>query len=231
MKLSNIAKLAMISAVVLTFALKQETAQAACNTATAGSIEAEVPYDINVCATIDNTFTVAVTDLDFGTVGATHKPAQHGCLIMTPGATGTLDESNATCSSTDADRARLVSDDQLGTSALISIPATGAFNTQEVRMLIQVDEEEMACTGTDSPPLIIGALLSDQTTPASWSFDAGADATARNTAAVYGIATTAADGALNIYIGGEIRTDATAAADAVYPSGTCEGTFNVTLFY
>lgn len=230
MKLSNIAKLAMISAVVLTLAATTQKAHAVCDTEAGEVINAEVPHTMQVCANIDNVFTADVTDLDFGTVGATHKTAEYGCLVMTAGAAGTLDESNACNVSAAGDRAQLVSDDQAGTAGFIDIAAGNAFNSQEVRMLIQVADEELLCQGA-SPPLVIGELRSDQTTPAVWEFDDGADVATRNTAADYGVGDTAVDGALEIYIGGELRTDSTAADNLVYESGTCEGSFTVTMFY
>lgn len=225
MKLNKLTRLAAISAVVLTFAMNTQEAQAQCAVAQADVIDAQVAETLDICALIDNTFTSLVTDVDFETIGATSNTGEYGCAIMAASAAGTIDEGNAApCSATDG-IARIVSDDEEGTAGLIAIQAAGAFINQEVRLQFQVPTDTLTCQGT-SPPLYIGRLVTDQaTTLAVWD----ADDAAPNTDTIIGAADTDGTGALDIYIGAEIRTDDTSSAP--YESGTCAGTFEVTLFY
>ncbi len=225
MKLCKTTKWAMIGAVVLTFAMQSQSAQAACAVATVnGAFNAQDPENIQVCALIDNTFSTEVTDVDFGTIGATAFLGETGCLIMDPVVAGTINEDNLVpCGSPAV--ARIVSDDEAGTPGLIEILAGGAFNNQEMRMQFQVADPEMTCAS--GPSLFLSELLSDQTTPAEWE-NTGNVAT-DNTNAVIGAGDTDGTGALEIYIGATIMTDITNAAR--YESGACEGQFQVTLFY
>lgn len=239
-------KLAMIGAVALTFAVSSQEAQAQCAVTTAVTFDAEVPETMNICATIDNTFTTQVTDIDFGVIGATNSDGSGGatdtpgCLLMLPTAAGVIDESNASCGGvavTDGRRARIVSSTGTGTLGLIDILPNGAFVDQEVRLQFDVLNRTMTCAGDgvapDSAHLLIHSLTSDQgTTAASWVWDT--DLTTSNENAVIGADDTADStdpltaGSLAINIGAEIWTDGTG---DVYESGTCQGSFNVTLFY
>lgn len=232
MKLTNLAKMAMIGAVALGFAMSGQEAKAQCAVTQAVTFDAQVPETMDICATIDNQFDTAVTDVDFETIGATSNTGEYGCLIMDAVALGTIDESNSAvgCSATDG-IARLVSDDEAGTPGLISI--SGAFINQEIRLQFAmgaaVGDETLTCAGA-SPPLYIGRLFTDQaTTVAEWNLDDGADNATRNAAAVIGAADTNGAGDLDIYIGAELRTDDTSSAP--YVTGTCAGDFEVTLFY
>ncbi|MFN3826038.1 MAG: hypothetical protein ACK4NR_00260 [Micavibrio sp.] len=232
MKLTNLAKMAMIGAVALGFAMSGQEAKAQCAVTQAVTFDAQVPETMDICATIDNQFDTTVTDVDFETIGATSNVGEYGCLIMDAVAAGTIDEDNTAVGCSDTDGiARLVSDDEAGTPGLIAI--SGAFPNQEVRLQFimgtAAGDEELTCQGT-SPPLLIGRLFTDQaTTVAEWNLDDGADNTARNAAAVIGAADTDVSGDLDIYIGAELRTDETSGAP--YESGACAGDFDVTLFY
>lgn len=226
MKLNKLTRLAAISAVVLGFAMHAQDAQAQCvNVAQALVFDAQVPETLNVCATVDNTFTTQVTDIDFQTVGATYDTGDYGCAILAAAAGGAIDESNATCSASGL--ARIVSDDQIGQAGLIAIQAGGAFNSQEVRLQFTVNDPIIDCpTGSD---FILGSLFSNQTTPATWDYTGVGNIAADNAAAVTGAGNTGVGGDLNIYIGAELRTDEAAAAP--YDSVTCDGAFDVTLYY
>ena len=235
-------KLAAISAVVLTFAtIDSKPASAQCRaalTAIGGGVHAQVPQDMAICATVANTFTTALTDINFGSIGVTNATGQFGCLKMAP-ATGTLDESNLLCTGRAAAlpaMARVVSRTGTGTSGLIAI--TGAFPSQEIRVLLNVANQELACAGIDgattSAPLLFGRIHTDAGTggtgagtPANWAFNT--DLAASNTAATMGsFVTAAATGNVTIGVGAEIQNNGT---NNRYVSGTCEGAFNVTLFY
>lgn len=220
-------KLAMFGAVVLAIAtINAQEAKAQCvNSGTALVFDAQVPETLNVCATVLNTFTTEVTDIDFQTVGATFDTGDYGCAILAASAGGAIDETNATCSASGL--ARIVSNDQVGQAGLIDIQAGGAFASQEVRLLMQVADPVIDCpTGAD---FILGSLFSNQTTPATWNYTGAGNIAADNTAAVIGAANTGAGGDLAIYIGAELRTDTAAAVP--YDSVTCDGTFTVELFY
>lgn len=229
MKLTNLAKMAMIGAVALGFAMTSNEAKAQCNTTNAVDIDAQVPYTMDICAAIDNVFTVDVTEPDFGTLGVTHETGEYGCAELAAVAAGTVVE-DGVCSSYGnlTGLARIVSDDQLGTAGLIQIDAGGAFNSQEIRLQFQVANADMDC-GVGNPALIIGELTTDQATPATWA-NTG-DIVADNAAATIGADVTSPTGALDIYIGAQVWTDENEPSTAVYDTGTCEGEFTITMFY
>lgn len=236
-------KLAMISAVVLTLAaINPQEAQAQCTQVGAAvTFDAQFPETLNICATIDNTFVTAVTDVNFQTVGATNSAVAQdvGCLIMAADAAGTIDEDNTACNGGTVGlppMARLVSNDEAGVAGLIALD--GAFPDQEVRLQFNVVDRTLVCTdgalaGTTAD-LVIQRLFTDQTTPATWTYNGTDEATtnADPLANVIGAANTDAAGPtggdLDIYIGAEIQTDNTA---NLYESGACNGSFEVTLFY
>lgn len=225
MKLTKLIKMAAIGAVVLTFAMQADEAKAQCAVAAAVTFEAQVPETLDICATIDNTFTTLVTDVNFETIGVTSNTGEYGCAIMAASAAGTIDESNAAPCSAGDGIARIVSDDEAGVAGLIAIQAAGAFSNQEMRLQFQVPTDTLTCQGA-SPQLYIGRLVTDQaTTAAVWD----ADDAAPNTDTIIGAADTAANGSLNIYIGAELRTDDTSSVP--YEDGACLGSFDVTLFY
>lgn len=225
MRLTKWIRMAAIGAVVLTCAMQADEAKAQCAVAQAVTFNAQVPETIDICASIDNTFTTLVTDVDFQTIGVTSNTGEYGCAIMAAGAAGAIDENNAAPCSAGDGIARIVSDDEAGVAGLIAIQAGGAFVNQEMRLQFQVPTETLTCQGA-SPPLYIGRLVTDQaTTLAVWDTDDPAP----NTDTIIGAADTDAGGALNIYIGAELRTDDTSSTP--YEDGACTGSFEVTLFY
>lgn len=220
-------KLALFGAVALTIAVSNsQSASAQCRTAAAVNIEAQNPTAMNVCATLESTFTTTIIDPSFGDVGVTNKLNEIGCLVMSTA--GALNEANTNCTNgttTIPDMARVVS--RLGTGTAGAIAIAGAFPTQEVRIQFQVADNNITCPA--GPALKLARLFSDQpTTAATWTWDGDADLSGSNTGAIIGAAPTDADGDLTILIGAEIQNDAT---DTRYQSGNCEGAFTVTMFY
>lgn len=238
MKLLTVAKLAMAGAVMLGFAITGGPAYAQCATGTATTADAQDPFTLNICATVQNTFNITVDDVSFGNIGATGWVGQSGCLIMNTD--GTFDESNSACIGSYGAAptiARIVSADDAPGTAIPGTPGSidiaGAFVNQEIRMWFQVQE-----TSNDMPPSLgVGPSLYftslEATTAAGvgtntqdglWIIDA-ADAPeapglpAADTAAQAATATAAgaeyqgltdnATGNLEILIGATIQTDGT----------------------
>lgn len=176
MKLFKIKTLALAGAVALGSALSGGSAWAACATGTANNIDAQDPFVVNLCATVENTFVTTVDDVNFGNIGVTGWAAESGCLIMNPD--GTFDESNAACVGSYGAAptvARIVSEDDggatPGTPGAINI--AGAFPNQEVRMWFQLQQttNEVAPSGAVGPSMWITQLTA--TTDAAGGGGAG----------------------------------------------------------
>ena len=141
MRLCKLKQAAAVGAVVLGFAMSGSSAWAVCATGTAGTIDAQDPFQIQLCAQVENTFTTAVDDVNFGNIGVTGWTGESGCLIMDTD--GTFDESNAACLGSYGAApviARVVAEDSAG-AAVPGTPGeiqiTGAFPEQEIRMWFQ----------------------------------------------------------------------------------------------
>ncbi|MBI4031152.1 MAG: hypothetical protein HY370_05700 [Proteobacteria bacterium] len=257
MKLCKIRNTAIAGAVALGFAVSGGSAWAACAVGTVGTIDAQDPFTIHLCATVENTFTTAVDDVAYGNIGVTGWNGESGCLIMATD--GTFDESNTACLGSPGAAptiARIVAEDSggapvPGTPGQINI--TGAFPDQEIRMWFELatTTNEVAPQGPiagTSPSMWISQLVSEtgvngvSTQNGSWTITAAETPEAPNIAAAdtaaalpanYFAADTTAAGALDILMGATIQTDSTFdyTAGNRYESGDYEGTFDVVLFY
>lgn len=151
MKLYNLRRMAMVSAMTLGVTMGASSAWAACATGTAGTIDAQDPFQIQLCAQVENTFTTVVDDVNFGNIGVTGWGGESGCLIMNTD--GTFDESNTACLGSYAAApvvARIVAEDSAGAPVAGTpgeIQINGAFPDQEIRMWFQAQ-----VTGNEIPP-------------------------------------------------------------------------------
>lgn len=244
MKLCNLKRMAVVGAVALGFAASGGSAWAQCAVATPQNIDAQDPFTVHLCATVQNTFGTTVDDADFKNIGVTGWTGESGCLTMNPD--GTFDESNSACLGSYGVAptiARIVSEDSTG----IAVPGqpgeiniTGAFPDQEVRMFFQ----EQITTNEVAPSLAVGpSMWITQLTATTdalaiggagtnnqdglWTILVGEtpeapDLVAADTAAAlpanfYSGQTDAATGNLTINIGATIQTDGTF---AYLPDGT-----------
>ena len=159
MKLCKLKRMAAVSAVALGFAMSGGSAWAACLVADPQNIDAQDPFQVQLCANVENTFGTLVTDVNYGNVGVTGWAGESGCLYLLPN--GTFDESNTACLGSGGAApvtARIVAEDSVGIPALGvgQIEIAGAFPDQEIRMWFQV-----AQTTNEVPPLVPG-------TPSMW---------------------------------------------------------------
>lgn len=183
------------------------------------NIDNGVPTTIPVEARMDNNFAVDVTDVDIGTIAAINASGETATLTIAPN--GTLDETTGNAGS----RARLVSNGNDANPGTLDI--AGGLTDQLVTIRygnMQNLTCVSGCTGTP-PALIIAAITDDSADQAaSWSVD---DATP-DASATPGQFTTSGTGSATVNIGISIRTDG---SGTPYPSGTYEGSFDVTLEY
>ena len=237
MKLCKIKTLAIAGAVALGFAISGGPAWAqACQTDVVGTMDAQVPFAMDLCANVENTFTTSHDDADFGDIGVTGWLGQSGCLIMADD--GDMDETNTACLGSYGAAptiARIVAEDSAGVD-VDGVPGqieiTGAFPDQEIRMWFQVDQtgNDVAPTGGGGGPSLYITQLTATTGAAGvntqdglWTIDAtdapeapdltAADLAAQNLAVDPAGNTYAGDtdaaGALTIQIGATIQTDGT----------------------
>lgn len=204
------------SHLILTFMglLSLVSTQAAAQT----NISNGVPVTIPVDAEMDNNFAVDVTDIDFGTIGATNAVGEIGELIMAPD--GSLDE---TSGNTDP-VARIVSSGGPSTPGILDIEGALTDTLVYIRYSNVQNLTCGACGGTP-PELIISRITDDAADQAGlWSVD---DADPDGDA-VAGQVTTSGTGTALVNIGATLRTDG---SGTPYPSGTYAGSVDVTLEY
>lgn len=184
----------------------------------ATSIDNGVPTTITVDASMDNNFSVDVTDVDFGTIGITNANGQTAELIMD--ANGTIDETTGNT----GPQARIVSN---GGNAPGVLDIEGALSDQLLNIRYS-NVQNLTCVSgcSGSPPaLVISRIIDDATDQNGlWSVDdASPDASATS-----GQIMTSGTGTATVQIGVSIRTDG---SGTPYPSGEYEGSFSVTLEY
>lgn len=243
MKLCKLKRMAAVSAVALGFAVSGGSAWAACAVATPQNIDAQDPFQVQLCANVENTFGTDVTDVNFGNVGVTGWAAESGCLYLLPD--GTFDESNTACLGSGGAApvtARIVAEDSAGIPALGvgQIEINGAFPDQEIRMWFQVAQttNEVDPDVAVGPSMWITQLVATtdglavggqgvNVQDGLWEIDvadapeaanlAQADTDQQADADTYKGTTDAATGDLTISIGATIQTDTTF---AYAPDGT-----------
>lgn len=223
-------KLATISAVVLTLAvINSPSAHAVCRTtATNATFDSQLPEDMAICATVANTFATALTDINFGTIGATNAAGEFGCLVLNTDST--YNEANDACTGRTAGLpalARVVARAASGTAGILAVD--NAFPTQEIRLAFNVTSNAIACVDGAADPatgLLLGRIFTDGATGAEWNFDT--DVATSNTNATMGSFMTDNTGDVTILVGAEIQNSGTADR---YLTGECQGTFDLTMFY
>lgn len=177
-----------------------------------------VPVTIPVDAEMDNNFAVDVTDIDFGTIGATNAAGETGELIMAPD--GSLDESSGNTDPV----ARIVSSSGPGTPGTLDIEGALANQVLTIRYSNVQNLTCGACGGAP-PELVVSQITDDAADQAGlWSVD---DADPDGDA-IPGQVTTSGTGTALVNIGATLRTDST---NTPYPSGDYAGSFDVTLEY
>lgn len=211
MRTINLKKLAAVSAIALTIGLSAQTASSA-----PFEMDGATPYTANVTAAVDNTADLAITDIAFGTIGATSDAVDTASLTLNPTTNSITDDVGAGVGG--AGEAHLVSETNTGTAGVATF--AGLANTLVFAYYSNlVDLDCALCTG-GNPVLTLEQIQDDMATPGSY--------TKSTATSVTGIETTDGVGALVWNIGATIQTVATAAQ---YETGTYAGTFDVMLTY
>jgi hypothetical protein len=183
------------------------------------AVDNGVPMPITVQTTMDNNFSVDVTDIDFGTIAVTSAPGEAGELIMDTD--GTFDEATGNTDPV----ARIAARSGAGQPGILDISSSLPDTLLTVRYenvgnLVCV----AGCLGAN-PEIVVSRIGDDMANQAGeWSIDDGnpdADATP-------GQAMTNGSGELTVNIGASLRTEDT---NDRYQSGDYEGSFDVVLEY
>jgi|GEM_PF-4223699 len=177
-----------------------------------------VPTTVAASTTMDNNFSVDVTDIDFGTVVLTSAAGEAGELAMDTA--GVFDESGNTDPVARV-LARLATGQQGILDVSGGLPDQALFiSYSNVQNLTCV----AGCVGAN-PDITVSAIGDDMATQAgSWSVD---DADPDGDA-VAGEGVTSATGTLTINVGASLRT---ANTNDPYQSGDYEGSFDIILAY
>lgn len=211
MKSMNLKNLAAVSAVALTIGLYANTASSA-----PFEMDGSTPFTANVTAAVDNTADLAVTDIDFGTLGATSDAVDTAEIVLDPSSSAITDDIGAGLGG--AGEAHLVSQTNSGTPGVATF--AGLNNTLVFAYYSNlVDMDCALCTG-GNPNLRLEKISDNMAVPGSY--------TKTGAVSVTGIETTTAGGALIWEIGATIQTLATAAQ---YETGAYAGTFDIMLTY
>ena len=204
MNLSNVKKLATVSAVALGLAWS--------GSAYSAPFEMDLnTLTVNVNATVDNTADLVVTDLDFETIGVTSDPVDTAEMTLNPD--NTITEEFGPGLGTAPNEAHIVSDDDTGTAGVATLSA--ALPNSDIFVYYS---NLINLTDGAAPDLVLASVQDNLATPGSWD----------GTTLVVGIGTTNGTGDLVWNIGATIETEATASQ---YDSNVYTGTFDVYLTY
>lgn len=177
-----------------------------------------VPTPVAVDAVMNNSFSITVTDLDFGAVALTSRTGETGELVMDTD--GTFDVSGNT-----DPIARIAPRDPAGQQGTVAVAAGLPDTLLSVRYVnVQNLVCVAGCAGAN-PEIVVARIGDDMPDQAgAWSVD---DADPDGDA-VPGQGMTDAGGAITFNIGATLRT---ADTNDPYQSGTYEGSFDVILEY
>lgn len=178
-------------------------------------IENGVPVTIAVDAEMDNNFSVLVTDINFGTLGATNGSGTAKLTVTVDGDINTQ---------TSGPMARIVAKGNGVTPGILEISSALSHQALHIRYSNVQNLTCLSCPGSP-PPLEILEIFDNASAQAGrWSAtDPAPDANATN-----GIVTTNNNGEASLRIGVTIGTNN---AMQPYPTGVYSGTFDITLEY